>query len=97
MVAGIPKEAAQDVYTAAITKAGTDKEQWQLSNAFVAAFAQLDSAKDSDKLLESLLHAVDYTITFNGCEAPKAFAKSKCWGSIQLWADVLAPGVEREL
>uniref|UniRef100_A0A383VYG4 Uncharacterized protein n=1 Tax=Tetradesmus obliquus TaxID=3088 RepID=A0A383VYG4_TETOB len=73
---GIPKEAVQDVYTAAITKAGTEKEQWQLSNAFVAAFAQLDSAKHSDKLLESLLSAVDYTITFNGCEAPKAFAKS---------------------
>lgn len=74
---GVPREAVQDVYTAAITKAGTEAEQQHLSNAFVAAIAQLDSSEDSSKLLESLLSAIDYTITFNGCDAPRTFAKSE--------------------
>lgn len=71
--AGVAQEAVQDVYTAAITQAGTSKEQQDLSNAFVAAFAQLPGKQDSNKLLETLLSAVDYTITFNGCEQPKPF------------------------
>lgn len=77
LLAGIPKEAVQDVYTQAITKAATDKEQVDLSNAFVAAFTQLDTREHSNKLLDSLLTAIDYTITFDGCKQPEPFAKGE--------------------
>lgn len=77
MMAGLPKEAVQDVYTQAITKAATDKEQVDLSNAFVAAFTQLDTREHSNKLLDTLLTALDYTITFNGCKQPEPFAKGE--------------------
>lgn len=91
---GVAQEAIQEVYTAAITKAASDKDQVDLSNAFVAAFAQLPGKDDSDKLLDTLLSAVDYTITFNGCEQPKPFAKGG-WG---VWHGIItAPSQPCEL
>jgi len=73
----LPDDTVREVYRAAITKAGADKKQIQLSNAFAATFSQLDKKEDGANLLHVLLSAVDETIKVSGCNAPKAFTKGK--------------------
>lgn len=73
--AGLPKEAVQDVYKAAITKAGSTNTQQHLSNAFVAALTQIDDVNSGQQLLDSLLAAVEETIKSSGCTAAQKFTK----------------------
>lgn len=73
--AGLPKDAVKDIYTAAITRAGVDKKQSQLGNAFAAVFNQLDSSSNASELLDTLLAAVDRTIAVSGCKSAKAFTR----------------------
>ncbi len=73
--AGLPREAVRAVYTSAITKAGSNEAAARLGDAFVAARAQLqDSPEGAEQLLGVVLEALEYAITFSGCEAPREFA-----------------------
>lgn len=72
-MSGLPREAVKEVFTAAITKAGESSSQQQLSSAFVEAFAQLDS-DNGNKLLDSLLGAMDATVAVSGCSSAHEFA-----------------------
>lgn len=73
--AGLPKGAVQDVYKAAITKAGSTNTQQHLSHAFVAALTQIDDVNSGQELLDNLLAAVEETIKSSGCTAAQKFTK----------------------
>jgi hypothetical protein len=75
--AGLPKQAVQDVYRAAITKAGSSNTQQQLSNGFVAALTQIDDANSGQDLLDNLLAALDGTVKASGCPAAEKFAQGE--------------------
>lgn len=72
---GLPKQAVQDVYRAAITKAGSSNTQQQLSSGFVAALTQIDDANSGQDLLDNLLAALDGTVKASGCPAAEKFAQ----------------------
>lgn len=72
---GLPKGAVQDVYKAAITKAGSTNTQQHLSHAFVAALTQIDDVNSGQELLDNLLAAVEETIKSSGCTAAQKFTK----------------------
>lgn len=72
---GLPKEAVQDVYRAAITKAGSSNTQQQLSNGFVSALTQINDVNSGQELLDNLLAAVEGTIKASGCTAAEKFSQ----------------------
>lgn len=74
---GLPREAVQDVYKAAITKAGASNVQQQLSNGFVSALTQIDDVNSGQELLDNLLAAVEATIKTSGCGAAEKFTQGK--------------------
>lgn len=78
-VAGLPREAIQDVYRAAITKAGSTDTQQHLSNGFVAALTQIDDVNSGQELLDNLLAAVEATIKSSGCAAAQKFTQGRPW------------------
>jgi hypothetical protein len=75
--AGLPKEAVQDVYRAAITKAGSSNTQQQLSNGFVSALTQINDVNSGQELLDNLLAAVEGTIKASGCTAAEKFSQGE--------------------
>lgn len=76
--AGLPKEAVQDVYRAAITKAGSSNTHQQLSNGFVSALTQINDVNSGQELLDNLLAALEGTIKASGCTAAEKFTQGKC-------------------
>lgn len=72
---GLPKEAVQDVYKAAITKAGSSNTQQHLSNGFVAALTQINDVNSGQELLDNLMAAVEGTIKSSGCAAAQKFTE----------------------
>lgn len=100
---GLPQEAVQDVYKAAITKAGEQKTQQQLSNGFVAALTQINDVNNGQELLDNLLSAVEGTIKASGCKSAEKFTQGgagldRTLGMGDLWRkqlllSLLAPGV----
>lgn len=78
--AGLPREAIQDVYKAAITKAGSSNTQQQLSNGFVSALTQIDDVNSGQELLDNLLAAVEATIKASGCVSAQKFTQGGVWG-----------------
>lgn len=77
LCAGLPKAAVQDVYRAAITKAGSTNTQQHLSNGFVSALTQIDDVNSGQDLLDNLLAAVEGTIKASGCSAAEKFVQGK--------------------
>lgn len=65
----------QDVYQAAITKAGNSNTQQQLSNGFVSALIQINDVNSGQELLDNLLAAVESTIKSSGCTAAAEFVQ----------------------
>jgi hypothetical protein len=65
----------QDVYKAAITKAGSSNTQQHLSNGFVAALTQINDVNSGQELLDNLMAAVEGTIKSSGCAAAQKFTE----------------------
>lgn len=76
--AGLPKEAIQDIYKAAITRSGASDTQQHLSTGFVSALTQINDVNSGQELLDNLLAAVESTIKSSGCPAAEKFTKGEC-------------------
>ena len=87
----------QDVYKAAITKAGSSNTQQQLSNGFVAALTQISDVNSGQELLDNLLAAVEGTIKASGCSAAHKFTQgafiARVHSSPNNWDKVAAGGL----